>query len=122
MNIAIIGASKKRAKFGNKAVRAYMAAGHMVFPVNQNESEIEGLKCFANIKDIPDRIDRVSMYTNPVITLELLGGIAEKRIRELYLNPGSESDAVIRKAESLGLNIFLVCSILAIKQNPNDFA
>lgn len=44
MNVAIIGASSDRSKFGNKAVRAYAAAGHKVFPVSLKEKEIEGMR------------------------------------------------------------------------------
>src|SRR5215510_9358896 len=35
--VAIIGASNNRAKFGNKAVRAFVQQGCMVYPVNPNE-------------------------------------------------------------------------------------
>lgn len=121
MNVAIVGASKDRSKFGNKAVRAYMAAGHTVFPVSLNEEEIEGLKCCKDVREIPGTIDRVSLYTSPSVTFRVLDGIAEKRVREVYFNPGSESETAIHKAESLGLNIVLACSILAIRQNPDDF-
>lgn len=122
MNVAIIGASADRSKFGNKAVRAYMAAGHAVYPVSLKEKEIEGLPCFADIRDIPVEIHRVSVYTPPSVTYKLLDGIAEKKVREVYLNPGVEDDAVVQKAEALGLNIALLCSILAIGQAPSDFS
>jgi hypothetical protein len=41
--IAIVGASADRAKFGNKAVRAYVRQGFTVWPVNLKETTIEGL-------------------------------------------------------------------------------
>ena len=41
--IAIIGASADRAKFGNKAVRAFLQQGYTVYPVNPKETRIEGL-------------------------------------------------------------------------------
>ena len=41
--IAVIGASSDRQKFGNKCVRAYLAAGWEVYPINLHEHEIEGL-------------------------------------------------------------------------------
>ena len=41
--VAIIGASSDRAKFGNKAVRAFQQQGCAVYPVNPKETEIEGL-------------------------------------------------------------------------------
>jgi predicted CoA-binding protein len=34
-SIAIIGASKDRSKFGNKAVRVYKDKGFKVFPINR---------------------------------------------------------------------------------------
>src|SRR5579872_3142589 len=49
--VAIIGASSDRAKFGNKAVRAFQQQGHTVFPVNLKEPEIEGLPAFKSILD-----------------------------------------------------------------------
>lgn len=121
MNVAIIGASRDRSKFGNKAVRAYVSAGHTVFPVNAKEKEVEGLPCYTDITGIAERIDRVSVYTSPQVTLGLLEGIAGKKVREVFLNPGSENDAVIKKAEKLELNIVLACSILAIRRHPADF-
>jgi acyl-CoA synthetase (NDP forming) len=41
--VAVIGASSDRAKFGNKAVRAFRQRGYTVWPVNPHEMEIDGL-------------------------------------------------------------------------------
>ena len=35
-NIAILGASRDSAKYGNKAVRAYASKGYGVYPINPN--------------------------------------------------------------------------------------
>ena len=40
--IAVLGASSDRRKFGNKCVRAYLSRGHMVYPVNPKDAEVEG--------------------------------------------------------------------------------
>jgi CoA binding domain len=42
--IAILGASADRAKFGNKAVRAFVRQDYVVYSVNPKETLIEGLK------------------------------------------------------------------------------
>ncbi|HOH29832.1 MAG TPA: CoA-binding protein, partial [Candidatus Hydrogenedentes bacterium] len=41
-SIAIVGASRDRTKYGNKAVRAFIQGGWTVYPVNRRENEIEG--------------------------------------------------------------------------------
>ena len=42
--VIVVGASRSRDKFGNKAVRAYQSQGHRVIPINPSAEEIEGLK------------------------------------------------------------------------------
>ena len=41
--VAILGASADRTKFGNKAVREFLARGYTVYPVNPKGGEVEGL-------------------------------------------------------------------------------
>jgi uncharacterized protein len=121
VNVAIIGASNQRDKFGNKAVRAYVAHGHFVFPVNLRERIIEGLPVFRSILDIPAQLDTTLVYVPPEVTLKLLPAIARKGPGALYLNPGSEDDAVIARASELGLKPILACSILAIGDRPSNY-
>ncbi|MBI1839232.1 MAG: CoA-binding protein [Verrucomicrobia bacterium] len=112
--VAVIGASNDRAKFGNQAVRAYQSRGFRVFPVHPKESTIEGLPVFPNIQSVPVRPERVSVYLQPAVLLALLPDIAARGCDELWLNPGSESDAVLSEAERLGLNVIQACSIAAL--------
>ena len=62
---AIVGASSTRAKFGNKAVRAYARQGWTVYPVNPRTERIEGLRCYHSIRDVPGLVDRVAIYLPP---------------------------------------------------------
>ena len=55
--VAVVGASSDRRKFGNKALRAFQAAGHRVIPVNPNEREVEGIRSYRSVLDVPDVID-----------------------------------------------------------------
>jgi hypothetical protein len=116
--IAIIGASNDRSKFGNKAVRAYVSAGYDVYPVNPKETTIEGLKAYASVVDVPVALDMISVYLPPAVGLKVLGDIGRKGCRELWLNPGSESDELIERARQLNLNVISACSIVAVGMNP----
>ncbi len=118
--VAVLGASNDRAKYGNKAVRAYRAEGYTVYPVHPKEASIEGLKAYRSILDIPGPVDRVTVYLRPEVTLAVLEEIARKGTRELFLNPGTESSEVIARAQELGLVPIMACSIVDIGRSPRD--
>ena len=119
MNVAIIGASNDRNKFGNKAVRAYSMMGHTVFPINPKETEIEGIECYASLSKIPYKIDRISVYVPPEIGLKLVNQIKKARAKEVYLNPGSESEEFLEVLGKAGIKPIQACAILAIGVDPN---
>jgi uncharacterized protein len=116
--VAVIGASPSRAKWGNKAVRAFRAQGYIVYPVHPAHDEVEGLPCYKSILDVPGPLDIVSVYVGPERLVELLPAIAEKKCEELWLNPGTESPAVLQTAKKLGLKTVQTCSILAVGVSP----
>lgn len=119
--IAIIGASQDRHKFGNKAVRAYHRIGWTVYPVHLSATEIEGLKAYHSIRDVPLPIERVSVYLPPTIGVTLLDDVASVSPMEFFLNPGSESPELIDRARALGLNVIVACSIVDVGLNPSEF-
>jgi len=119
--VAVIGASTDRQKFGNRAVRAFRQQGYTVVPINPHESEVEGLKTYASVLDVPGPIDMASMYVHPEVGEALIEDIARKGIAEVWLNPGAESDALIAKARALRIQPIVACSVVAIGQNPYNF-
>lgn len=119
-SIAIIGASNNRAKFGNKAVRAYLQKGYTVHPINPREETIEGLKAYKSVLDVPEPIDQASFYVLPNVGLKVIEEVAKKGIKEVYLNPGTESNELYEKAQSLGVTPIVACSIVAAGVSPSQ--
>jgi len=119
--VAVIGASADRRKFGNRAVRAFQAKGYTVVPINPNEREIEGLKTYKSVLDVPGSIDMATVYVQPEIGLQVIADVAQKGIGEVWLNPGADDEAVIARARALHLKPIVACSIVGIGQNPYDF-
>jgi len=113
--IAIVGASSDRSKYGNIAIHSYRDAGYEVFPVHPREEQIEGLKVYRSVSEIPVALDRISVYLPPQIGMKVIEEIARKGTKELFLNPGSDSDELIEKARSLGLNVIVACSITDVR-------
>jgi uncharacterized protein len=119
--VAVVGASNDRSKFGNKALRAFKAEGYNVIPVNPNESEVEGLRSYPSVADVPESIDMATVYVQPEVLLGLLPDFERKQIPEIWVNPGAESDAVMAEARRRKLNLIYACSIIGIGRSPSQF-
>ena len=118
--IAIIGASNNRDKYGNKAVRAYLQKGYTVYPINPKEETIEGLKVYKSVLEVPGQVDVASFYIPAQAGMKVIEEIAKKGIKDVYLNPGAESNELYEKAKKLGLNPMMACSIVAAGMSPNQ--
>lgn len=119
--IAIVGASTDRAKFGNKAVRAYQRQGYQVFPIHPRAEAIESIPAFSSVRDLPvDQLDRVSVYLPTEVALSVLDDLTSKTIGEVHFNPGADDPRVLAKARELGLNVVTGCSILAVGVHPGE--
>jgi predicted CoA-binding protein len=116
--VAVIGASSNRNKFGNRAVRAFLQQGYTVIPINPHEAEVEGLKTYRSVMDVPGAIDMASFYVPPEIGFRVIDEVARKGIPEVWLNPGADSDELIARAKSLNIQPIVACSVVAIGQNP----
>jgi predicted CoA-binding protein len=116
--VAVIGASSNRNKFGNRAVRAFLQQGYTVIPINPHEAEVEGLKTYRSVMDVPGAIDMASFYVPPEIGFRVIDEVARKGIPEVWLNPGADSDELIARAKSLNIQPVVACSVVAIGQNP----
>lgn len=119
--VAVVGASNDRRKYGNKALRAFLAEGYRVIPINPNEREVEGLPTFASVLDVPGPIDMATVYVPPDVTMSLLDEFARKQIQEIWINPGAEDDPVMTEARRRGLNAIFACSIVGIGRSPAQF-
>lgn len=113
--IAVIGASNDPEKYGNRCVRMYRELGWTVYPVNPKETEIEGLPVFTSIREVPQPIDRISLYLTPKRIFPLLEDIAAAGAKDVFFNPGTESDELLAAARALGIPAREACALVAAR-------
>jgi uncharacterized protein len=102
---AVVGASPRRDKYGNKVLRAYQQQQRTVFPVHPAADQVEGLAAYANLSSIPQSLHGISIITPPQVTERVVEEAARLGIRHVWMQPGAESDRAIEIAEQHGLNV-----------------
>ncbi|MGL4463479.1 MAG: CoA-binding protein [Planctomycetia bacterium] len=112
--VAILGASADPAKWSHRSLRAHLAHGYTVYPVNPGLSVVDDLPCYPSIEAVPTPLDRVSVYLRPAVGMTVIDAVAAKNPAEVYLNPGAESPELVARAQTLGLNVRQACSIVAL--------
>jgi predicted CoA-binding protein len=116
--VAVIGASSNRAKFGNRALRAFERQGYKVLAINPNEAEVEGHKTYKSVLDVDGPIDMATVYVPGHIGVAIMDDLAKKGVPEIWINPGADEDAVLERAKALGLKVIVACSIMGIGESP----
>ena len=65
-SVALIGASNNPVKWGGMVLNRMLSSDFRgrIYPVNPKETEIFGLKAYANVLEIPDAVD-LAVFTIP---------------------------------------------------------
>jgi len=117
---AVVGVSQDREKFGNKIYRDLRDAGYTVYALHPKLTEVEGDPCYAKLADLPALPDVVNVVVPPQAALGVVAECAALGIKNLWLQPGSESEAVIEAAYDAGLTLVHNACIMIQKQTWDD--
>ena len=111
---AVVGASSKPHKYGNKVLRCYQQNQRTVVPVNPVEKVIEGLPCVSSVSDLPDHVGSISIITPPAVTEKVVREAIARGIRNIWMQPGAESPRAIADCETAGINVIADGSCLLV--------
>ena len=85
-SIAVVGASARA--FGGpsfySSIREFGFKGPL-YPVNPKYNEIDGVKCYPTVKDIPGPVDYVVSSVNASRVLDMIDNCAEKGVKIIHL-------------------------------------
>ncbi|MDZ4771827.1 MAG: CoA-binding protein [Planctomycetota bacterium] len=102
---AVAGASKDRAKYGNKVLRCYLQNGRVAFAVNPRDTEVEGVPCVPKLGDLPEQVHGLSIITPSVVTEKLVEDAHAVGITRIWMQPGAESSLAIERCRELGISL-----------------
>ena len=105
--IAVVGASPKPWRDSGSIARFLAGKGYRVYPVNPKYEEVLGLKCFPDLKSVPEKIDIVDVFRRP----EEVDAVVDEAIavgaKSVWLQLGVINEVAAAKAESAGLKVVM---------------
>jgi len=112
--IAVVGLSAKpyRASFG--VAETLQSCGYRIFPVNPNEAEVLGEKCYARLEEIPDKIDIVDIFRRSEFVAEIVDAAIRIGARAIWMQEGVEDEPSAERARRAGL--FVVMDLCIAKE------
>ncbi|MFT5875120.1 MAG: putative CoA-binding protein [Clostridium sp.] len=102
---ALIGASPNESKFGYKILMQLKEKGYTVYGINPKYDEINGVKIYHSLKELPEKVDAVNVIVNPTLSLKALDDIVECKIKNVWFQPGSYDPQVLNKGKKNELNM-----------------
>lgn len=102
---AVVGASRDRSKYGNMVLRAFQQNGLAAFPVNPSADKVEGLKAYPDLASLPETVHGASVITPPDVTESIIEQAGRLGIKNIWLQPGAESENAVQRATQLGMNV-----------------
>lgn len=101
--IAVTGVSRKPQGHGSNAVyRRLRDRGYEVFAVNPNADEVEGDRCYDELKDIPGGVEAVVIATKPDAAEATMRECAELGIKQTWMHRSIDQGSVCDDATVYG--------------------
>jgi predicted CoA-binding protein len=114
-NVAVLGASPKRERYSNEALRLLGRFDYRPRPVNPAFEEIEGLTCFPNLASISEPIHTITLYLGPARSTPLIAEILAANPQRIIMNPGAENEELAAAASSAGIEVVEACTLVMLR-------
>ena len=105
--IAVVGASPKPWRDSGAIAEFLNKKGYKVFPVNPQYQEVLGMKCYPDLKSIPEKIDMVDIFRNPDDVEPVIDEAIAVGAKSIWMQLGVVNENAALKAEGAGLSVVM---------------
>lgn len=102
---AVFGASDDSRKYGHKVYSCYLQHGKKAYPINPTASTVKGNPAFKGLTDLPEPVESISIITPPAVTEKIVKDAIDNGVKNIWMQPGAESETAVKQAQEAGLNV-----------------
>ncbi|HJY85297.1 MAG TPA: CoA-binding protein [Candidatus Acidoferrales bacterium] len=117
--IAVVGLSSKRFRPSYGVAEYLQSAGYRILPVNPNEREVLGEKCYARLEDIAEKVDIVDIFRRPETVAEVVESAIRIGARAVWMQEGVIDSGAAERARQAGL--VAVMDVCILKEHRKRF-
>lgn len=115
--IAMAGVSRNPKKFGYDTFIDLRKKGLDLIPVNPNADEINGIKAYKTVSDLPEGIASLVIMTAKTETADVVRQALEKGIKNIWIQQMSDTPEAIKLLEGSDTNV-ITNQCIRMYQNP----
>ena len=101
--MAVAGASRNPKKFGGAVFKELKEKGFDLYPVNPNADEIQGVKCYPGVSDLPENVKHLFIVTPRTETEIVVNAAIEKGMEMIWIQQKSETPEAVKIIENAGV-------------------
>ena len=105
--VAMVGLSANWYRPSYFAAKYLLDHGYKVIPVNPQYKEVLGQKCYASLREIPEKVDIVDCFRRSEEIMPLADEAIAIGAKVLWLQLGVLNDAAAEKARKAGLEVVM---------------
>lgn len=96
--IVVAGVSRSGTAPANAIFRRLRDTGHEVIPVNPNAPEVEGERCYPDVRSVPGPIHGVMVVTHPSVSVDVARAALERGVKHIWFHRSFGSGSVSSEA------------------------
>jgi predicted CoA-binding protein len=109
----VLGASEKRERYSNKAIRMLLQNGHPIVAIGNKKGHVETIPIETE-KIFWDNIDTITLYLGILHQKEYYDYILNLKPKRIIFNPGTENDELQNLAEQNGIECLEACTLVLL--------
>lgn len=110
--IAVVGLSAKKYRPSYGVSEYLRKAGYRIIPVNPNETEVLGEKCYPDLESVPEKIDIVDIFRRSEFVAPIVDAAIRLGVRGVWMQEEVVDEASATRARAAGITVVMDRCIL----------